>query len=68
MAGQLCIKVIYGGSAGPGLLPRIDAGVDGMFLGRFARDPSAVRTTSTRSPRCREHFHPTVRGRRDDGG
>ena len=36
-------KVIYGGSAGPGLLPRIAADVDGMFLGRFAHDPSAVR-------------------------
>ena len=36
-------RVIYGGSAGPGLLPRIAADVDGMFLGRFAHDPSAVR-------------------------
>jgi triosephosphate isomerase len=36
-------KVIYGGSAGPGLLPRIAGDVDGMFLGRFAHDPSAVR-------------------------
>jgi triosephosphate isomerase len=36
-------KVIYGGSAGPGLLPRIVADVDGMFLGRFAHDPGAVR-------------------------
>jgi triosephosphate isomerase len=36
-------QVIYGGSAGPGLLPRIAADVDGMFLGRFAHDPDAVR-------------------------
>jgi triosephosphate isomerase len=36
-------KVIYGGSAGPGLLPRIAENVDGMFLGRFAHDASAVR-------------------------
>jgi triosephosphate isomerase len=36
-------KVIYGGSAGPGLLPQIADDVDGMFLGRFAHDPSAVR-------------------------
>ena len=35
--------VIYGGSAGPGLLPRIADHVDGMFLGRFAHDPDAVR-------------------------
>jgi triosephosphate isomerase len=37
------VQVIYGGSAGPGLLPRIATDVDGMFLGRFAHDPSAVR-------------------------
>jgi triosephosphate isomerase len=35
-------RVIYGGSAGPGLLPRIADDVDGMFLGRFAHDPAAV--------------------------
>lgn len=34
-------QVIYGGSAGPGLLPRIAESVDGMFLGRFAHDPAA---------------------------
>ncbi|WP_224388357.1 triose-phosphate isomerase family protein [Pseudonocardia sp. ICBG1293] len=34
--------VLYGGSAGPGLLPRIADGVDGLFLGRFAHDPRAV--------------------------
>jgi len=34
-------RVIYGGSAGPGLLPRIVDSVDGMFLGRFAHDPAA---------------------------
>ena len=34
-------QVIYGGSAGPGLLPRIAPDVDGMFLGRFAHDPAA---------------------------
>ena len=33
-------QVIYGGSAGPGLLPRIAPDVDGMFLGRFAHDPA----------------------------
>ena len=32
-------EIIYGGSAGPGLLPRL-AGVDGLFLGRFAHDPA----------------------------
>ena len=34
--------VIYGGSAQPGLLPRLGPEVDGLFLGRFAHDPSAV--------------------------
>ncbi|WP_413316572.1 triose-phosphate isomerase family protein [Agrococcus sp. 1P02AA] len=37
----LDVQVIYGGSAGPGLLPRIADSVDGMFLGRFAHDPEA---------------------------
>lgn len=34
--------VIYGGSAGPGLLTRLGTDVDGLFLGRFAHDPQAV--------------------------
>ncbi|MFT4042199.1 MAG: triose-phosphate isomerase [Gordonia sp. (in: high G+C Gram-positive bacteria)] len=33
--------VIYGGSAGPGLLTRLGDDVDGLFLGRFAHDPTA---------------------------
>ncbi|UYN83180.1 MAG: triosephosphate isomerase [Microcella sp.] len=35
--------VIYGGSANPGLLTRLSDGVDGLFLGRFAHDPAAIR-------------------------
>jgi triosephosphate isomerase len=35
--------VIYGGSAGPGLLTRLGEAVDGVFLGRFAHDPVALR-------------------------
>ncbi|WP_194397414.1 triose-phosphate isomerase family protein [Microbacterium atlanticum] len=35
--------VIYGGSAGPGLLTQIAGAVDGLFLGRFAHDPAAFR-------------------------
>ena len=35
--------VIYGGSAGPGLLTRLGDAVDGIFLGRFAHDPVALR-------------------------
>jgi triosephosphate isomerase len=34
--------VIYGGSAKPGLLTQLGGEVDGLFLGRFAHDPSAV--------------------------
>jgi triosephosphate isomerase len=34
--------VVYGGSAGPGLLTRLGGGVDGLFLGRFAHDPQAL--------------------------
>jgi len=34
-------RIIYGGSAGPGLLPQLDT-VDGLFLGRFAHDPAGL--------------------------
>jgi triosephosphate isomerase (TIM) len=34
--------VIYGGSAGPGLLTRLGDAVDGLFLGRFAHDVTAL--------------------------
>lgn len=37
-------SVIYGGSAGPGLLTELGDTVDGLFLGRFAHDPEALRT------------------------
>lgn len=36
-------RVIYGGSAGPGLLPKLGDGVDGLFLGRFAHDSEKLR-------------------------
>jgi len=35
-------RVIYGGSAGPGLLTRLNGYADGLFLGRFAHDPDAL--------------------------
>jgi len=35
-------SVIYGGSAGPGLLTELGDDVDGLFLGRFAHDPAAL--------------------------
>lgn len=34
--------IIYGGSAGPGLLASLRPSVDGLFLGRFAHDPVNV--------------------------
>ena len=40
-SGPFDAQVIYGGSAGPGLLPRSADSVDGKFLGRFAHDPAA---------------------------
>jgi triosephosphate isomerase len=36
--------VIYGGSAGPGLLGRIAGDVDGLFLGRRVHDPRVFRS------------------------
>lgn len=37
-------RLIYGGSAGPGLMTELGTAVDGLFLGRFAHDPDALRT------------------------
>ena len=43
--------MIYGGSAGPGLLTELGDAVDGLFLGRFAHDPDALEPPcSTRPP------------------
>ncbi|KAK3379225.1 Triosephosphate isomerase [Lasiosphaeria ovina] len=33
-------RIVYGGSAGPGLFARLAPEVDGLFLGRFAHDPA----------------------------
>ena len=35
------MRILYGGSAGPGLFAKIKEGVDGLFLGRFAHQPQA---------------------------
>ena len=37
------VRVIYGGSAGPGLLSELGDATDGLFLGRFAHDPDQLR-------------------------
>ncbi len=31
-------RILYGGSAGPGMFTDVAEGVDGLFLGRFAHD------------------------------
>jgi triosephosphate isomerase len=36
--------IVYGGSAGPGLLASLRPAVDGLFLGRFAHDPANIGT------------------------
>jgi triosephosphate isomerase len=39
LGGNENLSIIYGGSAGPGLLPKLTE-ADGLFLGRFAHDPA----------------------------
>lgn len=41
-SGEVRCRVIYGGSAGPGILHDLGDAVDGLFLGRFAHDPAAL--------------------------
>lgn len=40
-------RIVYGGSAGPGTFAKLAAGVDGLFLGRFAHDLSNLRQVIT---------------------
>ncbi|KAK4159219.1 putative Triosephosphate isomerase [Cladorrhinum sp. PSN259] len=45
MGEKIKVRIIYGGSAGPGLWEKLGGEVDGLFLGRFAHDPEQfVRT------------------------
>ena len=37
------VRVLYGGSAGPGTWRGLKSGVDGLFLGRFAHDVEALK-------------------------
>ncbi len=43
LAGRGDTRLIYGGSAGPGLLTKLGDSVDGLFLGRFAHDIASLR-------------------------
>lgn len=45
--------VIYGGSAKPGTLTALHDAVDGLFLGRFAHDPAALRSIATEAASLR---------------
>ena len=38
-------RVVYGGSAGPGLYKKLSSGLDGLFLGRFGHDPERFAKT-----------------------
>lgn len=40
-------RVVYGGSAGPGLFEKLKGGLDGLFLGRFGHDPERFIKTVT---------------------
>lgn len=46
------LTILYGGSAGPGLITKLDNTIDGLFLGRFAHEPKAflevAKETTTR--------------------
>ena len=43
LGGRRDARLLYGGSAGPGLLSRLGRSVDGLFLGRFAHDIAMLR-------------------------
>ena len=52
LAGDLAdLAIVYGGSAGPGLLTELGESVDGLFLGRFAHDPEMVRSVLAEAAR-----------------
>ncbi|AOW06495.1 YALI0F01584p [Yarrowia lipolytica CLIB122] len=37
------VRIVYGGSAGPGLVESLNGVVDGLFLGRFGHNPDNVK-------------------------
>lgn len=47
LCGERSVRFLYGGSAGPGTFDAMREGVDGLFLGRFAHDPSRFRDVIT---------------------
>lgn len=43
LCGEREVRILYGGSAGPGTYEAMREGVDGLFLGRFGHDPERFR-------------------------
>lgn len=50
--GALDARVIYGGAAGPGLLPRLAGSVSGLFLGRSAHEISGLAVVLAEARQC----------------
>jgi triosephosphate isomerase len=48
-------RVIYGGSAGPGLLERLADSVDGLFMGRYVHDPTGFEAVLDEAGRISRH-------------
>lgn len=48
--------VVYGGSAGPGLLTQLGSKVDGLFLGRFAHKIAALSDIIEEASRLRDDY------------
>ena len=62
LPGQDDSRVIYGGSAGPGLISKLDSAVAGLFLGRFAHDPNALKAILDEAAERLGLLHRTVAG------
>jgi triosephosphate isomerase (TIM) len=56
-------RVIYGGSAGPGLLERLGDAVDGLFLGRYVHDAEALKAVLEEAGRVFDLRHHAERSR-----
>ena len=51
------MTLLYGGSAGPGVLTSLGSSVDGLFLGRFVHDPRNVKRVIDEATSLIEHSH-----------
>jgi triosephosphate isomerase len=49
-------RILYGGSAGPGLFGQLAPMADGLFLGRFAHDPANVAAVLSEITRCADRL------------